>query len=81
MRFLGSNWQHIIIGSDNGLALNRRQAIIWSNNVLVTDAYMRHKASLSFVAIDLNNSLKINIMAGELRRNGAHMNVNLKLTV
>ena len=26
---LGFNWQYIIIGSDNGLALNRRQAIVW----------------------------------------------------
>ena len=28
---LGSNWQYDSIGSDNGLALKRRQAIIWSN--------------------------------------------------
>ena len=28
---LGSNWQYIIIGSDNGLVPNRRQAIIWTN--------------------------------------------------
>ena len=28
---LGSNWQYGSIGSDNGLAPNRRQAIIWSN--------------------------------------------------
>ena len=30
----GSNWQHSIIGSDNGLAPNRRQAIIWTNDGL-----------------------------------------------
>ena len=30
--FQGSNWQYISIGLDNGLALNRRQAIIWTND-------------------------------------------------
>ena len=30
----GSNWQYANIGSDNGLAPNRRQAIIWSNGGL-----------------------------------------------
>ena len=34
------------IGSDNGLALNRRQAIIWTNDGKFTDAYMRHPASV-----------------------------------
>ena len=29
---LGSNWQYGSIGSDNGLAPNRWQAIIWSND-------------------------------------------------
>ena len=28
---LGSNWQYGSVDSDNGLAPNRRQAIIWSN--------------------------------------------------
>ena len=28
---LGSNWQQPSIGLDHGLALNRRQAIIWTN--------------------------------------------------
>ena len=28
---LGSNWQYVSIGSDNGLAPSRRQAIIWTN--------------------------------------------------
>ena len=32
---LGSNWQYIITGLDNGLALNRGQAIIWTNDSLV----------------------------------------------
>ena len=29
--FLGSNWRYVSIGSDNGLAPSRRQAIIWTN--------------------------------------------------
>ena len=28
---LGSNWQQVTIGSDNGLALNSQRAIIWTN--------------------------------------------------
>ena len=35
------------IGSDNGLAPSRRQAIIWTNDGQFTDAYMRHSASMS----------------------------------
>ena len=34
------------ISSDNGLAPARRQAIIWTNDGLFTDAYMRHSASM-----------------------------------
>ena len=30
-----SNWQYVSIGSGNGLAPNRRQAIIWTNADLV----------------------------------------------
>ena len=41
-----SNWQYSIIGSDNGLAPARRQAIIWTNDDYFTDAYMRHSASM-----------------------------------
>ena len=41
----GSNWQYPSIGPDNGLAPIRRQAIIWTNDGLFTDAYMRHSAS------------------------------------
>ena len=33
--YSGSNWQYGIIGSGNGLALNRRQAVIWTNDGLV----------------------------------------------
>ena len=40
---LVSNQEYSSIGSDNGLALKRRQAIIWTND----DAYMRHFASMS----------------------------------
>ena len=41
-----SNWQYSIIGSDNGLAPSRRQAIICTNDCKITDAYMRHSASM-----------------------------------
>ena len=43
----GSSSQYSSIGSDNGLAPARRQAIIWTNDGLFTDAYMRHSASMS----------------------------------
>ena len=35
------------IGSDNGLAPIRRQAIIWTNDGYFTDVYMRLSASIS----------------------------------
>ena len=34
MCFQGSNQQYSIIGSDNGMAPTRRQAIIWTNDGL-----------------------------------------------
>ena len=34
------------IAWDNGLTSNRRQSIIWTNDVLYIDAYMRHSASI-----------------------------------
>ena len=43
----GSNLQYSSLGSDNGLAPTRRQAIVWTNAGLITDAYMRHSASMS----------------------------------
>ena len=43
----GSTWHYSIIGSDNGLVPYRRQAIIWTNGSWITDAYMRHSASMS----------------------------------
>ena len=44
---VGSNHQYYSIGSDNAFAPARRQAIIWTNDGLLTDAYMRHNASMS----------------------------------
>ena len=35
-----------IIGSDNSLAPTRHQAIIWTNDGLFTDEYMRYTASM-----------------------------------
>ena len=43
----GSTEQYSSIRSDNGLVPTRRQAIIWTNLGLFTDAYMRHSASMS----------------------------------
>ena len=43
----GSNLNYSSIGSDNGLAPTRRQAIIWTNDDKLTDAYMRHSAWIS----------------------------------
>ena len=51
-----SNQQYSSIGSDNGMAPTRRQAIIGTNDDYFTDAYMRHSASMRWkVAL---NSLK-----------------------
>ena len=45
---LGSNWQYGIIGSDSGLAPNRCQAIMWTNEALgYWCIYMRHSPSMS----------------------------------
>ena len=35
----GSNCEYDSIGSDNGSAQSMRQAIIWSNNVLINTFY------------------------------------------
>ena len=40
-----SNQQYVIIGADNGVVSNGRQAIIWTNDGLV---YWRISASLGF---------------------------------
>ena len=39
--------QYPSIGADNGWVSTRRQAIIWINDDLFTDAYMRHSAFMS----------------------------------
>ena len=39
--------QYSSIGSDNGLAPTRQQAIIWTNDDKFTDAYLLHLASMS----------------------------------
>ena len=44
---LGSNWQYGSIGSDNGLAPNRRQTIIWSNVGMLHWRIYAHSASMS----------------------------------
>ena len=46
--FLRVQLKYSIIGADNGLAPSRRQAIFWTNNGKLTDAYIRHSASTSF---------------------------------
>ena len=38
--------QYSSIGSDNGLGPARRQAIIWTNAGLFTDAYLRHSTPM-----------------------------------
>ena len=45
MYSLEPNWQYVIIVPDDGLVLNRQQAIIWTNDDLV---YWRIYASLNF---------------------------------
>ena len=43
----GNNKRYFSIGSDNGLAPTRQQAIIWTNDGKFIDAYMGHLASMS----------------------------------
>ena len=43
----GSNYQYSCIGLDDGSAPTRRQAIIWTNDGEITNAYMRHSASIN----------------------------------
>ena len=35
------------MGSDNGLVPTRRQAIVWTNDDYIIDAYVRHSASMN----------------------------------
>ena len=46
-RHMVSLGQHSSIGSVNGLAPNRRQAIIWTNDGKFTDEYIRHSLLMS----------------------------------
>ena len=41
-----SSQQYSSIGLDDGLALVRPQAIVWTNDGEFIDAYMRHPASM-----------------------------------
>ena len=43
----GSKKQYSSIGSDNGMAPTRRQAVISTTDGKFTDAYMRHSASMN----------------------------------
>ena len=45
--FLRVQWTICLIGSDNGLAPSRWQAIIWTNDDYFTDEYMHHALSLN----------------------------------
>ena len=45
--FLRVQLQYSSFASYNGLAPTRQQAIIWANDGLITDAYMRRSASMS----------------------------------
>ena len=56
--------QYSIIGSDNGLAPSRWQAIIWTNNGSITNAYMRHSASMSLNKYEVCYSDKMPIQNG-----------------
>ena len=44
---LRNYWNSSIIGLENGLVPAGRQAIIWINDGMPTDAYMRHSASMN----------------------------------
>ena len=80
---LGSNWQCAIIGSDNGLALKRHQAIIWTNNGLV---YWHLKVSLCLNELTFRDPCKIthlSLLADDgfntlrPRQNGRHFEDNV----
>ena len=57
-----SNSQQTSIGSDNGLIPNRRCAIIWTNDVLFNNAYMRHSASLELSLWSRTDKKCLNLM-------------------
>ena len=47
---LGSNYEGYNIGADNGLAPERRKAVIWSNDGFLCER-MRHSASMSKIIV------------------------------
>ena len=57
----GSNWQYISIGWDNGLAPNRRQAIIWTNGGMYASlgiSKLSHTVSIHYMhLLDMYNIL------------------------
>ena len=53
---LGSNWQYDSIGSDNGLAPNRRQAIISTNADLI---HWRKHAAVGEVELKAEDNIKL----------------------
>ena len=44
---LDPHWRYWSTDVDDGFAPTRRPAIIWTNDGEITDAYMRHLASMS----------------------------------
>ena len=59
----GFDWLESSTASDNGLALTRGQAFIWTNDGYFADAYMHHSASTSWFqykkCLDINKYLGI----------------------
>ena len=53
---VGSDSQHGRIGSDNGLAPNRHQAIIWTNYGLGYWRTMRHSPLMNLELVDLQKT-------------------------
>ena len=52
--FLRVRLKNSSIGSDNGLAPARQEAIVWTSAGYLTDAYMHHSASMSLRYHNLN---------------------------
>ena len=71
----GSNYLYSNIGSDNGLAPTRRQAIIWNNDTYITDAYMRHSASISLFCTLINFIFHDPSPPTPLFLSGLHLNI------
>ena len=63
----GTNLPYSSIGSDNVLVPTRRQAIIWTNDGWLTDAYMRHSASISTAPKHISTMGYYTVVCGSLR--------------